>query len=80
MCAPQLTLKADSWEVKFRSDVTLYCYYDLEGLSLLSMKWYRGTREFFRYDPSLRPQTKTFPIFNTKVDVSMVLCSRIRNS
>ncbi|XP_065213239.1 uncharacterized protein LOC135840558 isoform X2 [Planococcus citri] len=70
MCAPQVTLTADAWEVKFRSDVTLYCFYDLEGLSLLSMKWYRGTREFFRYDPSLRPHTKTFPIFNTKVDLN----------
>lgn len=49
---------------------TLKCSYDLEGDSLYSVKWYRGTLEFYRYTPTERPKTKIFPTSGITVDVS----------
>lgn len=43
-------------------DATLQCYYDLEGDKLYSVKWYRGSFEFFRYSPSEFPPIKQFKI------------------
>ncbi|XP_066138143.1 uncharacterized protein [Euwallacea fornicatus] len=43
-------------------DATMQCFYDLEGDKLYSVKWYRGTFEFFRFSPSEFPPIKQFKI------------------
>lgn len=48
---------------------TLSCYFDLEGDSLYSVKWYKGRREFFRYTPNEAPPMKIFPIPELNLEV-----------
>jgi hypothetical protein len=48
----------------------LFCHYEMEGSPLYSVKWYRGTLEFYRYSPSENPPAKIFPYTGIKVDVS----------
>lgn len=50
--------------------VELECDYDLEGDKLYAIKWYKGTREFYRYAPGEIPMAKTFEVNGIKVDVS----------
>ena len=33
---------------------SLTCHYDTQGQEIYSVKWYKGGREIFRYQPSLR--------------------------
>ena len=33
---------------------SLGCHYDTQGEQIYSVKWYKGGREIFRYQPSLR--------------------------
>uniref|UniRef100_A0A1B6DVU8 Ig-like domain-containing protein n=1 Tax=Clastoptera arizonana TaxID=38151 RepID=A0A1B6DVU8_9HEMI len=40
--------------------VELHCSYDLEKEPLYSVKWYRGTHEFYRYSPTDQPLQKIF--------------------
>ncbi|XP_075225772.1 uncharacterized protein LOC142326929 [Lycorma delicatula] len=54
----------------------LFCYFDLEGDALYSVKWYFGAHEFYRYTPRESPAIKIFqlnvqkdPLLN--VDASM---------
>ena len=35
-------------------DTSLGCHYDSEGEEIYSVKWYKGGREIFRFQPSLR--------------------------
>lgn len=44
------------------TSVFLACTYDLENEKLYSVKWYKGSSEFFRYTPKDKPQFKQFPI------------------
>ncbi|XP_053673829.1 uncharacterized protein LOC128724091 [Anopheles nili] len=46
---------------------TLHCYYDMDGESLYSVKWYKGRREFYRYTPKESPPMKTFPAQGVQV-------------
>lgn len=50
--------------------VTLQCKYDLEGDDLYTVKWYKGTKEFYRYIPKELPSTQVFPLPGIDVDVS----------
>lgn len=50
--------------------VVLMCTYDLEGDDLYSVKWYKGSKEFFRYVPKELPHIKVFPMLGTNVDIS----------
>lgn len=50
--------------------VTLGCSYDLEGEPLYTVKWYKGSKEFFRYVPKELPHTRVFPLHGINVDVS----------
>lgn len=43
-------------------NAVLGCLYDLEGQPLYTLKWYKGSREFYRYTPRDRPPIKIFPI------------------
>ncbi|XP_069674525.1 uncharacterized protein [Periplaneta americana] len=40
--------------------VTLSCKYDLEGVNLYSVKWYKDDSEFFRFMPDYDPQSQAF--------------------
>ncbi|XP_066903143.1 uncharacterized protein [Halyomorpha halys] len=48
--------------VKEGETALLLCFFDLEGDSLYSVKWYKGGREIFRYIPRETPSIKIFPI------------------
>lgn len=50
--------------------VVLGCHYDLEKDNLYSVKWYRGTFEFYRYLPSDSVSKKVFGYPGFDVDVS----------
>lgn len=56
--------------VRAGHSVTLGCDYDLENQALYSVKWYRGSDEFYRYVPKEEPPTRVFPLPGLKVDVS----------
>ncbi|XP_063977237.1 uncharacterized protein LOC135162556 [Diachasmimorpha longicaudata] len=51
------------------NSAVLNCWYDLEGSSLYTVKWYKSGREFYRYTPNESPPAKTFPIGNLKVNL-----------
>lgn len=54
-------------------NAVLNCYYDMEGESLYSVKWYRGRREFYRYTPKENPAMQIFPYPGLNVVVSRAL-------
>lgn len=54
------------------SDVTLTCDYDLEGVALYSVRWYRYEEEFYRFVLKESPPTKVFPVRHVQVDVSTI--------
>ncbi|KAK7865386.1 hypothetical protein R5R35_001871 [Gryllus longicercus] len=49
---------------------TLLCLFDLEGAPLYAVKWYRGTREFFRFEPANRPPAQVVPFPGVVVDLA----------
>ncbi|KAG5894510.1 hypothetical protein JTB14_026893 [Gonioctena quinquepunctata] len=55
--------------VRIMDTVTLHCKYDLEGEPLYTVKWYKGTKEFFRYIPKELPNTQMFPLPGIDVDM-----------
>lgn len=55
---------------KVMDTVTLQCSFDLEGEPLYTVKWYKGTKEFYRYIPKELPSTLAFPLPGVDVDVS----------
>lgn len=55
------------------TSIVLYCDYDLEGLGLYSVKWYKNYVEFFRYIPSEDEKVATFKLDGAYVDVSIHL-------
>lgn len=52
--------------------VSLQCRYDLEGEPLYTVKWYKGSKEFFRFIPKELPNTQVFPLTGIDVDVSIL--------
>ncbi|XP_059474191.1 uncharacterized protein LOC132195909 [Neocloeon triangulifer] len=64
----RLVTRPGSGVVRRGAAVTLVCEYDLEGAPLYSVKWYRGTREFFRHTPVESPSTKLFPFAGLNID------------
>ncbi|XP_031845814.1 uncharacterized protein LOC116432710 [Nomia melanderi] len=57
--------------------VTLRCEYDLDGLDLYSVKWYKDGAEFFRYMPEAKPQGRDFPVEGVYVDVDRSDCKQV---
>lgn len=55
--------------VKRFDTVTLQCKYDLENEPLYTLKWYKGTKEFYRYIPKELPSTQVFPLSGVTVDI-----------
>lgn len=71
VCVKNVTIKAEKLQVDFQSNVTLYCYFELEKDEvLLSVMWNRGRHEFFGYRPSYKTLMSTSTAYNIKVDVS----------
>jgi hypothetical protein len=63
-------LEGPSQSVTRGMDIILHCRYDLEaGDRLYAVKWFHGTREFYRFQPELRPPSRSFPIEDVYVDV-----------
>jgi hypothetical protein len=50
--------------------VTLSCEYDLQGVELYSVKWYKDDYEFFRFMPDHDPQMQYFPTPGILLNVS----------
>ncbi|EDS29465.1 conserved hypothetical protein [Culex quinquefasciatus] len=55
--------------VRRGQEAQLHCQYEMEGAPLYSVKWYRGTLEFYRYSPFENPPAKIFPFTGIKVDL-----------
>lgn len=67
-----LTLTIEPAWVRRGQSALLRCEYELSGAPLYSVKWYRGTLEFYRYSPLENPPAKIFPFTGIKVDVSRI--------
>lgn len=69
--------------VRRLQSATLRCLYDLDGAPLLSLQFYRGSGEFYRYSPTQSPTKKVFPLSGINVDVSIqsviTQCSQLRH-
>lgn len=50
--------------------VSLKCEYNLDGMDLYSVKWYKDGVEFFRFMPGSKPAGRDYPIDGVFVDVS----------
>lgn len=57
--------------VKKGDSAILNCWYDTEGDQLYAVKWYKGSREFYRYAPNENPVVKTFPILSGNLTVKV---------
>ncbi|CAL8096337.1 unnamed protein product [Orchesella dallaii] len=49
----------------------LKCQYDLDDDKLYTMKWYKGSQEFFRFTPKESPPIKTFRLDGLEVDLNL---------
>ncbi|KAJ0177980.1 hypothetical protein K1T71_006853 [Dendrolimus kikuchii] len=49
-------------------NVTMDCVYELHEYGIYSVKWYKGTQEFYRYSPLENPTTRVSPVNGIKVD------------
>ena len=73
-------LEGPAEPVTWGTDVVLHCRYELEreaGEKLYAVKWFRGRREFFRYQPQLEPPVRFFPIQHVHVDVASSSSERV---
>lgn len=75
-----VSLTIDPAAVRRGQFAALHCAYDLESKPLYSVKFYRGSREFYRYSPSELPASKIFAFPGINVDVSKYYIIRIHNS
>lgn len=68
-----MNLLVEPMAVRRGQSATLRCLYDLEGAPLLSVKFYRGLHEFYRYSPTDSPKKKVFAFPGINVNVSWKL-------
>ncbi|XP_055525369.1 uncharacterized protein LOC129718530 isoform X2 [Wyeomyia smithii] len=66
-----LTLVIKPPWVQRGQEAQLHCQYEMEGAPLYSVKWYRGTLEFYRYSPFENPPARIFPFTGIKVDMTV---------
>ncbi|OXU24700.1 hypothetical protein TSAR_002544 [Trichomalopsis sarcophagae] len=59
-CLKNVRLEVIPELVEHGHEAILRCSYELEDAPLYSLKWYRGTYEFYRYSPNEKPATKIF--------------------
>ncbi|XP_012283441.1 uncharacterized protein LOC105701344 [Orussus abietinus] len=69
-CLRDVRLEVVPEAVQRGHEAILRCHYDLEDAPLYSLKWYRGTHEFYRFSPSETPATKIFNITGIDVDLT----------
>lgn len=69
-CFGNVTMTVDPPYVENGKHVVLGCHYDLQGDPLYTVKWYRGTFEFYRFSPVENPSQKVFPFQGIHVDRS----------
>ncbi|XP_076336510.1 uncharacterized protein LOC143239381 [Tachypleus tridentatus] len=55
--------------VRLTSPVWLYCWYNLEGDELYSVKWYKNHVEFYRFLPSDNPPGQKYDLVGVHVDL-----------
>uniref|UniRef100_A0ABD2W4Z4 Ig-like domain-containing protein n=1 Tax=Trichogramma kaykai TaxID=54128 RepID=A0ABD2W4Z4_9HYME len=67
-CLKNVKLEVSPQAVEQGHEATLRCHYELEEAPLYSLKYYRGSYEFYRYSPNERPQTKIFNFTWIEVD------------
>lgn len=60
--------------VRAGDTAVLRCKYDLGTDPLYQVKWYKGSKEFYRYTPKESPSTKSFPLVGIQIDVSPTCC------
>lgn len=53
-------------------NVTMACLYQIHESEIYSVRWYKGTQEFYRYSPLDSPTTRVTPINGIKIDVSII--------
>ncbi|XP_069689000.1 uncharacterized protein [Periplaneta americana] len=70
-CLKNVSLMVYPPTVQRGGHASLLCQYDLEGAPLYSVKWYRGSFEFYRFSPGEKPATKIFPYSGIHVDLSV---------
>ncbi|XP_074033583.1 uncharacterized protein [Leptinotarsa decemlineata] len=68
-CLKDVEIEIEPTIVQRGGTSTLRCSYDLQGSPLYTVKWYRGTSEFYRYTPKEHPSTKTFSFNGVNVDL-----------
>ncbi|XP_072949887.1 uncharacterized protein [Epargyreus clarus] len=49
-------------------NVTMACMYQIHPSDIYSVKWYKGTQEFYRYSPLESPTTRVLPVNGIKID------------
>ncbi|CAB0042838.1 unnamed protein product [Trichogramma brassicae] len=69
-CLKNVKLEVSPQAVEQGHEATLRCHYELEEAPLYSLKYYRGSYEFYRYSPNERPQTKIFNFTWIEVDIN----------
>ncbi len=53
----------------------LHCQYDVNRDKIYSLKWYKGSQEFYRFTPKESPSIRVFnAAFGGVVDVSHLIC------
>lgn len=59
--------------VEIGGSATLVCIFNCDISDIFSVKWYRGSLEFYRYMPKEMPPIKVFPFIvgGIEVDVSI---------
>ncbi|XP_047473798.1 uncharacterized protein LOC125028352 [Penaeus chinensis] len=55
-------------QVRSGETVDLRCHYDLEGASLYSLNWWRGTEQFYQFSPNSPEQTTVYASRGITVD------------
>ncbi|CAL4136598.1 unnamed protein product, partial [Meganyctiphanes norvegica] len=50
-------------------DVSLVCEYAIQEKDIYSIKWYKGSREFFRVTPGEVPERQVFKVSGVKIDL-----------
>ncbi|KAK4301303.1 hypothetical protein Pmani_026545 [Petrolisthes manimaculis] len=57
--------------VRVASTVKLACRVDLQGASLYSLNWWRGSEQFYQFSPSSEDQITVWESHGITVDVSL---------
>ncbi|XP_065213184.1 uncharacterized protein LOC135840517 [Planococcus citri] len=60
-----------SENVEAGGNATLRCLFNCDVKEIVTLKWYRGNREFYRYMPSTYPSVSVFPFTVGGIDVDL---------